>query len=64
MWTTATEGPRVGMQLRFVRRALASVWIVFVIAACGGGTLSLTEYSERLQSMRFAMIDEFDVLDA
>ena len=52
------------MQLRFVRRALASAWIVFVIAACGGGTLSLTEYSERAQSMRFAMIDDFDVLEA
>ena len=54
----------VPVQLRFVKRALASAWIVFVIAACGGGTLSLTEYSERLQSMRLVMIDEFDVLDA
>ncbi len=56
--------PRVGMPLRFVRRALASAGIVFVIASCGGGTLSLTEYSERLQSMRLVMIDDFDVLDA
>ena len=52
------------MQLRFVRRALASAWIVFVIAACGGGTLSLTDYSKRLQSMSFAITDEFDVLNA
>jgi len=52
------------MQRRFVRRALASAWIVFVIAACGGGTLSLTEYSERLQSMALVMIEEFDALEA
>jgi hypothetical protein len=37
---------------------------VFVIAACGGGTLSLTEYSERFQSMALVMLDEFDVLEA
>jgi hypothetical protein len=52
------------MQLRFVRRAMASVCIVFVFAACGGGTLSLTEYSELFQSASFAMRDEFDVLEA
>jgi len=52
------------MQMRFVRRALASAWIVFVVAACGGGTLSLTEYSERVQSASFAMTEEFDVLEA
>ena len=52
------------MQLRFVMRALASVCVVFVFTACGGGTLSLTEYSELLQSASFAMIDEFDVLEA
>jgi hypothetical protein len=52
------------MQLRFVRRVLASASIVFVFAACGGGTLSSTEYSELLQSASFAMSDEFDVLEA
>jgi hypothetical protein len=52
------------MHLRFVRRALASACIVFVFAACGGGTLSLTEYSELFQSASFAMTDEFDVLEA
>jgi hypothetical protein len=52
------------MQLRFVRRALASAAIVFVFAACGGGTLSLTEYSELFQSASFAMADEFDVIEA
>jgi hypothetical protein len=52
------------MQLRFVRRAMASVCIVFVVTACGGGTLSLTEYSELFQSASFAMTDEFDVLEA
>jgi hypothetical protein len=54
----------VGMQLRFVIRALASACIVFVFAACGGSTLSLTEYSELFQSASFAMTDEFDVLEA
>ena len=52
------------MQLRFVRRTLASACIIFVVAACGGGTLSLTEYGERFQSIRFAMTAEFDVLKA
>jgi hypothetical protein len=52
------------MQLRFVRRALASACIVFFFAACGGSTLSLTEYSELFQSASFAMTDEFDVLEA
>jgi hypothetical protein len=52
------------MQLRFMRRALASACIVFVFAACGGGTLSLTEYSELFQSASFAVTDEFDVLEA
>ena len=52
------------MQLRFARRALASACAVFVIAACGGGTLSLTEYSERFQAMAQVMLDEFDVLEA
>jgi hypothetical protein len=52
------------MQLRFMRRALASACIVFVIVACGGGTLSLTEYGESFQSASFAMTDEFDVLEA
>jgi hypothetical protein len=52
------------MQLRFMRRTLASACIVFVFAACGGGTLSLTEYSKLLQSASFAMSDEFDVLEA
>jgi hypothetical protein len=47
-----------------MRRAVASACIVFVIAACGGGTLSLTEYSKLLQSATFAMNDEFDVLEA
>lgn len=56
--------PRVGMQLRFVRWALASACIVFVVAACGGGTLSVTEYSERAESMARVMLDEFDVLEA
>jgi hypothetical protein len=52
------------MQLRFVRQALASAFIVFIFAACGGNTLSLTEYSELFQSSSFAMTDEFDVLEA
>jgi hypothetical protein len=52
------------MQLRFVRRATASACIVFVVTACGGGTVSLTEYSELFQSASFAMTDEFDVLEA
>jgi hypothetical protein len=52
------------MHLRFVIRALASACIVFVFTACGGGTLSLTEYSELFQSASFAMTDEFDVLEA
>jgi len=52
------------MQLRFVRRALASACIVFVFTACGGGALSLTEYSELFQSASFAITDEFDVLEA
>ena len=43
---------------------MASACIVFVVAACGGGTLSLTEYSELFQSSSFAVIDEFDVLEA
>jgi hypothetical protein len=51
------------MQMRFVRPAMASVSIVFVIAACGGGTLSLTEYSESAQSLTLVMLDEFDVLE-
>jgi hypothetical protein len=51
------------MPLRFVRRVLASAGIVFVVAACGGGTLSLTEYSERAQSLALVMLDEFDVLE-
>ncbi len=49
--------------MRFVRWALASAGIVLVIAACGGGTLSLTEYSERAQSLALVMFDEFDVLE-
>jgi hypothetical protein len=52
------------MQLRFMRRTLASACIVSVLAACGGGTLSLTEYSELLQSASFAVNDEFNVLEA
>jgi hypothetical protein len=52
------------MQLRFVRLAMASACIVFVVTACGGGTLSLTEYSELLQSASLAMSDEFDVIEA
>ena len=52
------------MQLRFVRLAMASACMVFVVTACGGGTLSLTEYSELFQSSNFAVIDEFDVLEA
>ena len=63
-WATAAIRLRVGMQPRLVRRALASACIVFVFAACGGGTLSLTEYSELFQSASFAMTDEFDVLEA
>jgi hypothetical protein len=43
---------------------MASACIVFVFAACGGGTLSLTEYSELFQSASFAVTDEFDVLGA
>jgi hypothetical protein len=50
--------------VELVRRALASACIVFVVAACGGGTLSLTEYGESFQSSRFAMAAEFDVLEA
>jgi hypothetical protein len=50
------------MQLKFVRRALGSACIVFVVAACGGGSLSLTEYTEGLQSGS-AALDEFDVLE-
>ena len=61
---TAVIRLRVGMQLRFVIRATANACIVFVFTACGGGTLSLTEYSELLQSASFAMTDEFDVLEA
>jgi len=61
---TAFTRLRVGMQLRFVRRAMASACIVFVFAACGGGTLSLTEYAEFFRSANFAVIDEFDVLEA
>ena len=52
------------MQLRFVRLAMASACIVFVVTACGGGSLSLTEYSELLQSAIFDMTDEFDVIEA
>ncbi len=63
-WATAAFRLRVGMQLRFMRRALASACIVFVFVACGGGTLSLTEYSELFQSASFAVTDEFDVLEA
>jgi hypothetical protein len=55
---------RVGMQLKVVRRALVSACIVFFFAACGGSTLSLTEYSELFQLASFAMTDEFDVLEA
>jgi hypothetical protein len=51
------------MQLRFARPAMACVCVGFVIAACGGGTLSLTEYSERVSSMSQVMLDEFDVLE-
>jgi hypothetical protein len=51
------------MQLRFVRWALASACIVFVVAACGGGTLSVTEYSERAESLARVMLDEFDALE-
>ena len=43
---------------------MASMCIVFVVAACGGGALSLTEYSELFQSASFAMTQEFDVLEA
>ena len=43
---------------------MASACIVFVVTACGGGTLSLTEYSELFQSSSFAVSDEFDVLEA
>jgi hypothetical protein len=43
---------------------MASVSIVFVVAACGGGTLSLTEYSERAQSMAWVMLDELDAIEA
>ena len=50
------------MQPRFLRRALASAGIVFVVAACGGGSLSLTEYFEGLQSGS-VMLDEFDALE-
>ena len=56
--------PRVGMPLRFVRWALASACFGFVVVACGGGTLSLTEYSERAESLAVVMLDEFDVLEA
>jgi hypothetical protein len=52
------------MQLRFVRLAMASACIVFVVSACGGGTLSLTEYSKLLQSAIFDMTDEFDAIEA
>ena len=43
---------------------MASACIVFVVTACGGGSLSLTEYSELLQSAIFDMTDEFDVIEA
>jgi hypothetical protein len=52
------------MQPRFVRLAMASACIVFVVTACGGGSLSLTEYSELLQSAIFDMTDEFDAIEA
>jgi hypothetical protein len=61
---TAAFRLRVSMQLRFMRRAVASACIVVVFAACGGDTLSLTEYSELFQSASFAVTDEFDVLEA
>jgi hypothetical protein len=53
----------VGTQVRFVRWALASACIVLAVAACGGGALSVTEYSERAESMALVMLDEFDVLE-
>jgi hypothetical protein len=52
------------MQPRFVRLAMASACIVFVVTACGGDTLSLTEYSKLLQSAIIDMTDEFDVIEA
>jgi len=62
-WATAAFRLRVLMQLRFMRRALASACIIFVSTACGGGALSLTEYTERVQSLGYTMLADFDELE-
>ncbi|MGI9584014.1 MAG: hypothetical protein ACR2N7_00295 [Acidimicrobiia bacterium] len=51
------------MQLRFTRPAMACLCLGLLVAACGGGALSLTEYTERLQLIGFTMLAEFGEIE-
>ncbi len=46
-----------------MREALAVGCLALIVGACGGDGLSLTEYSERLQSLASDMAEEFEELD-
>jgi hypothetical protein len=53
----------MGMQLGFTRLAMAFLFLGLLVAACAGRALSLTEYTERVQSMGYTMLAEFDELE-
>jgi hypothetical protein len=53
-----------GMQLGFARLAIACLCLGLLVAACATRALSLTEYTERVQSLGYTMLAEFDELGA
>lgn len=52
------------MHLRFARLAMVCLCLGLLVAACADSALSLTEYTERVQSMGYTMLAEFDDLEA
>jgi len=54
----------MGMKLGFARLAMACLFLGLLVAACGDRPLSLTEYTERVQSLGYTMLAEFDELEA